>query len=84
MARKDYKLKNERDKYRSPRWIQKNKEFPIFVQVSNSYVGNREPELNIWRQQKDQKSMATYIISGKKFKTKKAALTFARNWMNRH
>ena len=84
MALKDYKLRNTHDKYRSPRWIQKNKEYPIFVQVNNTFVGDRRPEVNIWNQQKDQKSMAKYIISGKKFNTKKEAIAFAKSYMKKH
>lgn len=66
--------------YRSRRWRQKNKEYPIFVQVSNTFIGDRKPEVNIWKQQKDQNNMADYIASGKKFDTKKEAYAYAKKY----
>lgn len=81
------KLKNWRvqGKYTpssSIRWRQENnEERRIFVQVNNTFVGDRKPEVNIWKQQKDQKDFADYIVSGKKFNTKKQAIKFARKYM---
>lgn len=82
--KRNWKIAKGHQGYRSKRWIQKNKEYPIFVQVSNTFVGDRKPEVNIWKQQKDQKSMAEYIVSGKKFNTKKEAYAYAKKYMRKH
>jgi len=69
---------------RSIRWREKNKEIATFVQFNQTFVGDRKPEVNIWKQQKDQKNMARYILSGKKFKNNKEAIKFAKSYMKKH
>ena len=74
---------------RSKRWIQKNKEYATHVQVSNTFVGDRKPEVNIWKQHiniktEEPTSMADYIFSEKKFKTKSQAFAYAKAYMRKH
>jgi len=90
MALKDWKIaRGHNQGNRSKRWIQKNKEYATHVQVSNTFTGDRKPEVNIWEQHIDIKteeptSMADYIVSGKKFETKAQAFAYARNYMRNH
>lgn len=85
MAREDWEIApGHRGGAGSKRWRQKNKEYPTFVQVSNTFVGDRKPEVNIWEQQKDQSGSAEFIVSGKKFKTKAEAMRFVMQYMRSH
>ena len=68
----------EEDKEHKNRW----RNGIVVVCVSNTFVGDRKPEANIWKQKEGE--YAEYIVSGKKFNTFPKALNFAKKWMKKY
>ena len=64
------------------RWRHKEDE-PRVVDISNTFVGNRKPVVNVWREVNN-RPPTPYLIHEKKFKNKREALKFANNYMKKH
>lgn len=83
MAYKNFRIEGKYTPLRSITWRQINSEEPIVVLVCNSFVGDRKPEVYIWVEVK-YRPPTPYILYGKAFKTKKKAIDFARDWIQKN